>query len=99
MAIPIEGYSVVVKKHRVQNYIDEGVIEAPNSRFLYDKDLWTCSFMAKADAEAFMKTLDKNGLNTTQGPESDAVLVTEFDQSIYPYCEWLNTGQWEKAVG
>jgi hypothetical protein len=37
-------------------------------------------------------------MNVSQGPDSDAVLVNEFDHSIDPYCEWLTTGTWQKAV-
>lgn len=54
--------------------------------------------MAQVDAEKFLKSLAELGLNVSQGPDSDAVLVSEFDQSIAPYCEWLMTGAWEKAV-
>lgn len=54
--------------------------------------------MAKADAEKFLRGLEKLALNVSQGPDSDAILVSEFDQSIEPYCEWLNIGVWEKAV-
>lgn len=54
--------------------------------------------MAKADAEKFLRSLEALGLNVSQGPDSDVVLATEFDRSIEPYCEWLRTGVWEKAV-
>lgn len=37
-------------------------------------------------------------MNVSQGPDSDAVLVNEFDHPIDPYCEWLTTGIWQKAV-
>jgi Flp pilus assembly protein TadD, contains TPR repeats len=38
------------------------------------------------------------GLNVSQGPDSDAVIVFELDRSVEPYCEWLRTAVWEKAV-
>jgi tetratricopeptide (TPR) repeat protein len=54
--------------------------------------------MAKADAQKFLNTLEENGLNVSQGPDSDVVIATEFDRSVEPYCEWLKIGIWEKAV-
>jgi hypothetical protein len=54
--------------------------------------------MAEADARKFLRSLEGLGLNVSNGPDSDVVLVTEFDRSVEPYCEWLKTGVWEKAV-
>jgi tetratricopeptide (TPR) repeat protein len=54
--------------------------------------------MTEADSLGFMRSLEKLGLNVSQGPDSDVVLVNEFDQSVTPYCEWLVTAKWEKAV-
>jgi len=54
--------------------------------------------MAEADAVDFIRTLEGCGLNTSQGPDSDVVLISEFDQSIDPYCEWLRSETWDKAV-
>ena len=54
--------------------------------------------MAHADAQKFVKSLEEIGLNASQGPDSDVVIATEFDRSVEPYCEWLRTGVWDKAV-
>jgi hypothetical protein len=54
--------------------------------------------MAEADARKFLRTLEKHGLNVSQGPDSDAVLISEFDRAIDPYCEWLRSGTWDKAI-
>lgn len=54
--------------------------------------------MAETDARKFLSTLAKHGLNVSQGPDSDAVLMSEFDGSIDPYCEWLRSGAWAKAI-
>lgn len=78
--------------------LDDGSFEIPNSTALGDDHIWRCSFLAMADAEKFMMTLQKLELNTSQGPDSDAVLVSEFDGSIEPYCEWLTTAAWDKAL-
>ncbi|MEM9345630.1 MAG: tetratricopeptide repeat protein [Planctomycetota bacterium] len=97
MAVPIEAYTVVAQKERVIDLIESGQLQAPNHRGLADDHLWCCSFMAHSDALALVSRLDALGVNTAQGPDSDIVVVNEFDQSIDPYCEWLQMGQWDKA--
>lgn len=98
MALPIEGYTVVAQRSRIQDLLDRKEITIPNSTALADDDLWRISFMTAADASAFVAQLELKGLNASRGPDSDAVVINEFDQSIEPYCEWLQTGRWEKAV-
>jgi tetratricopeptide (TPR) repeat protein len=98
MAIPIEGYSVVAQKDRIQHLLSNGSIVLSNFTALCDDDIWRCSFMVKADAENFIHSLECFDLNVNQGPDSDAVLVNEFDQIIDPCCEWLVVDTWEKAV-
>src|SRR5688500_11324603 len=98
MAVPIEGFSVVARIERIQRLLDDGAVQPPNATALSDAHVWKCSFMAKSDAEKFLQTLAKLGLNVSQGPDSDVVLATEFDRSVEPYCEWLRLAVWEKAV-
>ena len=98
MAIPIEGFSVVAQFNRIQHLLDDESLTVPNSTAISDSHIWRCSFMAEADAMKFLRTLRELGLNVEQGPDSDVVLATEFDRSVEPYCEWLRTGVWDKAV-
>jgi tetratricopeptide (TPR) repeat protein len=98
MAVPIEGYSVVAQKARIEHLLENDAIEIPNATALGDDDIWRCCFMAEADALEFIQSLEKLDLNVSQGPDSDVVLVNEFDRSVSPYCEWLVTAKWEKAV-
>ena len=98
LAIPIEGYSVVAQKARIAHLLEKNAIETPNVTALADDDIWRCSFMTEANAQKFMRSLEKLDLNVSQGPDSDVVLVNEFDQSVTPHCEWLLTGKWKRAV-
>lgn len=102
MAIAIEGYSVVGLKTRLAENFDGGLVAlsqiVPNATELVDDDLWRCSFMASADATQFLNQLEDAGLNARSGPDSDLVVVSEFDLSVQPYCEWLQVAQWEKGV-
>lgn len=98
MAVPIEGYTVIAQKARIRHLLEKDAIEIPNATALGDEDIWRCCFMVESDALEFLKLLERLGLNVSQGPDSDAVLVNEIDCSIHPYCEWLVTAKWEKAV-
>src|SRR5262245_20029500 len=98
MALTIEGFTVVAQLERIESLIEQQQVELPNGTSLADGLLWRCSFMAEDDATRFLRQLAQLGLNVDQGPDSDAVLVSEFDESISPYCEWLTIARWEKAV-
>lgn len=98
MAIPIEGYCVVAQKERIEHFLIDGSINVPNATELADDHIWRCAFMAKEDADRFVASLESLGLNVSKGPDSDVVVVQEFDESIQPYCEWLQTAPWEKAI-
>ena len=102
MAIAIEAFSIVALKERIEeNYA--GGLEAfasliSNGTLLADDDLWRCSFMAPDDVGHFLQQASQGGLNTSQGPDPDLVVVCEHDQSVVPYCEWLQVVQWQKGV-
>jgi tetratricopeptide (TPR) repeat protein len=98
MAVTIEAFTVVVKYERVHDLLQNEALKIPNSTALADDHLWKISFMAETDAWNFLRSLQEFDLNVSTGPDSDAVLANEFDGSVEPYCEWLRTGKWEKAV-
>ena len=98
MSITIEGFSVVAKWELVQPLLDDDRIVPPNRMFLGDDDIWRCSFMSNDDAGAFIKKLEALGLNGSTGPNPDVVLVNEFNHDVYPYCEWLKLGNYQKAI-
>ncbi|MEL7499507.1 MAG: tetratricopeptide repeat protein [Planctomycetota bacterium] len=99
MSVTIEGYTVVVKKELIIDLLEDGTIVPPNGMHLGDPHVWRCSFMAEADAEKFLGQIAELAeLNVTQGPDPDGVIVSEFKREVHPYCEWLQTATWEKAV-
>jgi len=98
MTITIEGYSVVVKKSCIVDLLEDGTIQPPNRNHIADDHIWRCGFMAESDAQQFVEDLETAGLNGSQGPDPDVVIVNEFLQEVVPYCEWLELAQWEKAV-
>ena len=102
MAIAIEGYSVVGRVARMEEHPGgiEGLLEdiAPELGWIQDDDLWCRAFMAEEDAAHLMNLFNKVGFETEKGPESDFVMVNEFDRSMSPYCEWLNISEWDKGV-
>lgn len=98
MAIALEGYVVVVKYAAIAQLLEERCVEIPNVNSLHDGDLWCCSFMNSHDCATFVGELHQLGLNTTDGPDSDVVVVNEFDKSVTPYCEWLEIGPFDKGT-
>lgn len=98
MTVTIEGYSVVAKKELIADLLEQGKVNPPNGKHIADDHLWRCCFMAESDAFNFIRELEKADLNTTLGPDPDAVVVSEFSQDVEPYCEWLQMTTWEKAV-
>lgn len=103
MAVAIEGFSVVVLKERIHQQLDGGESEldelAGNSQVLADDHFWRCSYMAQADAITLTEKLALRGFNVVTGPDSDVVLVSEFDQSVEPYCEWIQVTQMKGGKG
>jgi hypothetical protein len=102
MAIAIEGYTVVGLKARIQEKYQGGLTAlsgvVPNSTELADDDIWRCAFMAEADAQRFVGQLQQAGLDASQGPDPDLVIVDEADLSVTPYCEWLSVAKWQRGV-
>ena len=80
------------------NLLEAGQVQPHNGKHIADDHVWRCSFMAEADAKSFAKELEACDLNVSQGPDSDVVVVNEFNQEVEPYCEWLQIAKWEKAV-
>ena len=98
MAVTIEGFCVVVKKDVISQVFEDETLVPPNEMYLADDDIWRCGFMAESDAQKFMKKLASFELNVSSGPDPDAVIISEFNQEVHPYCEWIETASWEKAV-
>ena len=98
MAVAIGGYAVVVKQECIESLLAANLVSPPNSTALADDSLWVCSFMTTEDAIDFARHLGDLGLNVHEGPNPDAVLVSEFDLSVVPECEWFKLGRIAKAV-
>ena len=98
MAVTIEGYTVVAQRRRIEHLLDAGDIPIPNATPIGDAHIWRCCFMSEPDARDYCEQLESLGLNVSQGPDSDVVLIDEYERTTDPYCEWLVTAQWDNAV-
>ncbi|MCA9217512.1 MAG: tetratricopeptide repeat protein [Planctomycetales bacterium] len=98
MAIPLEGYSVVAQLNRISHLLKSNEVSATTRSVVSDGNIWRRSFMAEEDARKFLQELQERNVNVQFGPDPDAVLVNEFDQSIEPHCSWLSVSTYEKAV-
>ena len=60
MAIPIEGFTVVAKRERIQPLLDNEQVSILNATTLADDDIWRCSFMTLDDATRQTMILNKS---------------------------------------
>jgi tetratricopeptide (TPR) repeat protein len=97
MAVPISGYSVLVRNKRIDEQFPGGMLAytslCPNQTFCSDGKFARISFMTMADVKLFLKALAARGLTTAdeKGVSIDVALVIEGDVNDYPYL-WLEHG-------
>ncbi len=99
MAIALEAFTVVVRPEGLARLGGVAVFQelVPNSTFCYDDELARCAFMDRSDAIEFVQTLHLRGLETTELAEPDVVLVTAFDGTMKPDCDWLEVANYKKG--
>lgn len=99
MAIALEAFSVVVRNAGIERMggIQELAAIVPNSTFCHDDELARCAFMDRGDAVEFIDMLYLRGLETTVDGDPDVVLVTSFDGSMKPDCDWLQIRPYKKS--
>jgi tetratricopeptide (TPR) repeat protein len=102
MAVPIEGYSVVVCNETLEAKYPGGVAAyrdaCPNNTYCSDGALTRVGFMAWHDADAFVAQLAAAGLTPFRdGAALDAALVTGHAGPLKP-CEWLTFAPYEGSL-
>ena len=99
MAIPIEGYTVVLLNERLDKHLPGGKdafpSTAPNSTCLTDAHLSSISFMAEADALQFLKELVQ-GCPDTSLNALDGAIVSGARE--LPTKEWLSIADWNGSL-
>lgn len=100
MAIALEAFSVVVRQEGIERLGGIAELEklVPNSTFCHDDDLARCAFMDRGDAVEFIDALYLRGLETGDAAEPDVVLVTAFDKTMKPHCDWLQVQAYKKGT-
>ena len=99
MAIALEAFTVVVRQEGLSRLggFDAFRDLVPNSTFCHDGLLARCAFMDRGDAVEFINTLHLRGLETDHAATPDVVLVTAFDGSMQPPCDWLQIAPYKKG--
>jgi hypothetical protein len=100
MAIPVEGYSVVVRNMTLATKYPGGVEayerDAPNQTFCTDGSLCRIGFMMLSDAERFVADLAGKGLMPfLDGSAEDVALVGKMAGS--KPCKWITVGQFRSV--
>ncbi len=102
MAVPIEGYSVVVRDSTLAAKYPGGVDAyrdgCPNNTYCSDGNLSRIGFMNSHDADTFIAQLAAAGLTPFRdGTAEDVALVTRHAGLSKP-CDWLEFGQYKQAI-
>ncbi|MGH7173961.1 MAG: tetratricopeptide repeat protein [Gemmataceae bacterium] len=102
MAVPIEGYSVLVRNSTLIAKYPGGVDgyrrDCPNNTFCADECLSRIGFMVQSDADVFVAQLAARGLMPYRNDVAeDVALATPVEGSMRP-CAWLELGRWGQVV-
>lgn len=100
MAIALEAFSVVIRREGIERL---GGLEAfqahvPNSTFCADDELARCAFLDRKEALDFIEFLHESGLETPLVGDPEVTLVTAFDGTVNPECEWLQVSNYKQGL-
>jgi hypothetical protein len=97
MAVLVEAISVVVRIDAIRDKFDGGwpafLADCPNQTLCADSMLVRVGFMSPVDSDAYVRSLEEQGL-CYQDNQSNAVDLVVIDQLRGPaaYCEWVESG-------
>src|SRR6516164_3915558 len=102
MAVPIEGFSVLVRNSTLRAKYPGGVEayhrDCPNGSFCADEHLTRTGFMARSDADVFIAGLAGKGLFPFRKDAAEDVALVAADGGHLIPCAWVELGQWGKVV-
>ncbi len=97
MPVPAGFYSVIIQVSTVQRQYPGGLeryaADCPNSTFSSDMEICRVGFMAWADTEAFLHSLEPLGFSV---PSNNVAVIREDKGPVFP-CDWLEFSQYEGA--
>ncbi len=102
MAVPVEGFSVLIRNETLESRHPGGVsgyVEAcPNQTFCTDGLVCRVGFMNALDLGNFLAELESLGLSTmADDPDRDVAVVCQEDGLDDP-CDWLQLGRHSSGV-
>lgn len=94
MAVLIEGYSIVIRKKRVERKFPDGlkgfIKHVPNNTFCYDENFIRVGFMQREDFIEFSNFLEENGLTYIAENDNEAIdyVIVQQGEGFYVDCDW-----------
>jgi hypothetical protein len=99
MAVPIEGYSVIVRITTLTAKYPGGMqgyhAICPNATFCADTYVSRIAFMVQGDADLFVAHLAEQGLTPSRQGAAEDVAMVHQEKYCLPPCDWLELGTWQ----
>ena len=96
MAVLIEGNSVVIRADAINTKFKGGWNAfkdlVPNQTMCADNELVRVGFMSPSDVEAFIKKLERNGLDFLRGSDAVDIAVADQLRGLSSPASWLEFG-------
>ena len=93
MAVLVEGTSVIVRRDAIESKYDGGwdtfVDNVPNATLCADDEITRVGFMGPADVEAFVRHLERMGLQFVQGGKAIDLAIADQQEGLITECGWL----------
>ena len=97
MAVLIEGISVVIRRSAIMDKFPGGwegfLSDVPNQTLCADDELARVGFMIPADAESYIKRLERFGLRYLVDGLAVDVVVADQQRGFAATCNWAEFGQ------
>jgi hypothetical protein len=93
MAVLVEGISVIVRRDAIETKYDGGwdafVDNVPNATLCADDEIARVGFMGPADVEAFVRHLERNGLQFVESGKAIDLAIADQQEGPITECGWL----------
>ena len=97
MAVLVEGISVIIRRDAIESKYRGGwrafIDDVPNSTLCVDDDIARIGFMGPPDTEAFVKHIERKGLQFLDGGKPVDLAIADQERGLTTECDWLEFGK------
>jgi CheY-like chemotaxis protein len=97
MAVLVEGISVIIRRDAIESKYRGGwrafIDDVPNSTLCVDDDIARIGFMGPPDVEAFVKHIERKGLQFLDGGKPVDLAIADQERGLTTECDWLEFGK------